>query len=245
MLLPAPACRHPTRYRGGESTAGPLRSKSNRSLRAAALSTASTTAESTADVPCRAPPDPRNPRGPRSGEEPGPLPPTPRQMGWAFPVRDAFHRRVLTRSVFRAREPATGPAALPPLGRLPALFHRPALSRRPARPTSVVPRPLRPRSLRAARRSSTSATKDDLRARPPRRSNPAHRARGRPRAPRLIAGGSERLSTPLPAEAAEVRGRNRVVRVEAVTEDRRPRIAIAREGGFAPTCTTPGHLVSR
>jgi hypothetical protein len=182
-----------------------------------------TAALSTAREAPAAPLTSRVPRRHAAGDRPpaeavGPIPPLPRQGKRLLRSRDAFHLTSapsLDRSRDLAREPATGLAALPPSIRLPAPFCPPALSRGEARP-DALPRAHRPWAREARRRSSTSATENDPRARPSNRPNPAHRARGRPRAqlvrPSRDAGALRRsLAGAAPRRRPEI-GRRRVAR---------------------------------
>jgi hypothetical protein len=173
----------------------------------------------------------------------GSLPPLPRQRGRLVrprtPSIDRCSQRVaLSRDDlvgarhrclgFAAEDPASGALSLPRSSR-PELLD----------PTSV-PKALHPRSRRAERRLSTSATNCDPRAHPTDRPNPAHRARGRPRAqlffePPPFDGRTDRGWPCFQAQPIEMSRARGQLLGDPPSERLAPPAAIARGGSFTPT----------
>jgi hypothetical protein len=107
-------------FRLGGCRGSPMR----RSHSGLALSATHRAGDRTSDAPCRAPRDPRCWPGVR--EEPGSLPPPPRQKGQLSrpraPSLDKCSQDDRSRDPSVLREPATDLAVLPPAIRLPTLF---------------------------------------------------------------------------------------------------------------------------
>jgi hypothetical protein len=159
--------------------------------------------------------------------DPERLPPTGAPKGSRFrvtifggsppPVSRLCHRRSGFRRAFAS--PSSRPELLDP---------------------SSVPKALHPRSRWAERRLSTSATYCDPRAHPTDRPNPAHHARGRPRAqlffePPSFDGGTDRgwlCFEAGPIEMSRARGQ---LLGDPPSERLAPPAAIARGGSFTPT----------